>query len=163
MIISLIAAASENNVIGAKKDIPWRLPKDTKYFLETTRGHTVIMGRTTFESIGKALPKRVNIVITRQKNYTAPGAIVVHSLEEALAEMPKNEEVFIIGGGELYKESLPEADRVYLTRVHTTVAGDTFFPILNKNEWRLTQSLFDPKDDNNPFDATYEIYERKKL
>ncbi|MDO8591124.1 MAG: dihydrofolate reductase [bacterium] len=163
-MLSLIVATSENNVIGHLNKIPWYMPRDLKHFANVTKNHTVIMGRNTYESIlsrlGKPLPERNNIAVTRQKDFRAPGCSVVHSLDEALAAAPKNEEVFVIGGSQLYAESIPKADRIYRTLIHTTMEGDAFFPVLDKNQWRLAESKFETKDTKNPFDATYEIYEK---
>ncbi|MDO8591132.1 MAG: dihydrofolate reductase [bacterium] len=163
-MLSIIVATSENNVIGHLNKIPWYMPRDLKYFANVTKNHTVIMGRNTYESIlsrlGKPLPERNNIAVTRQKDFRAPGCSVVHSLDEALAAAPKNEEVFVIGGSQLYAESMPKADRIYRTLIHTTMEGDAFFPVLDKNQWRLAESKFETKDAKNPFDATYEIYDR---
>lgn len=163
-MLSLIAAASENNVIGRLNKIPWHMPRDLKHFAATTKGHTVIMGRNTYESIleslKKPLPERKNIVVTRQKDFIAPGCTVVHSLEEALEASPKNEEVFVIGGAQLYAEALPQTERIYRTRIHAVIEGDAFFPVINAAEWKIVNSKFEKKDEKNPFDATYEVYER---
>jgi dihydrofolate reductase len=135
--ISLIAAASENNVIGDHGRIPWSIPADLQYFRTQTLGKPVIMGRKTYESIGHPLPKRPNIVITRQEGFSAEGCDVAGSLDQALqvAGCKDAEEVFVIGGGEIYKEALPKADRVYLTRVHTEIAGDAYFPEFHAEHW----------------------------
>ena len=140
------------------------MPRDQKYFAAVTKGHTVIMGRNTYESImgslGKPLPDRKNIVVTRNPDFKAVGCTVVHSLEEAFKSSPKNEEIFVIGGAQLYAESLPKADIIYRTLVHATVEGDTFFPSLNPADWERTDSKFEAKDEKNQFDATYEVYTR---
>lgn len=121
---------SQNKVIGKDNKIPWHIPEDMKYFREKTKGHAIIMGRKTFESIGKPLPNRTNIIVTRQKNYQADGCIVTHTIEEALTEGKKHEqeEIFIAGGSEIYKESITSADRIYLTIIRKDFEGDTFFP-----------------------------------
>ena len=141
------------------------MPRDLKHFATVTKGHTVIMGRNTYESIfarlGKPLPDRTNIVVTRNPNYKPLGCTVVHSLEEALKSSAPDEEVFIIGGSQLYAESLPKANKVYRTLIHTTLEGDAFFPTLNLAEWKLVDSKRELKDEKNPFDATYEVYIRK--
>lgn len=141
MRISLIAAASENNVIGNHGTIPWNIPEDMKHFRTLTTGKPVIMGRKTYESIGHPLPKRPNIVITRQKRFTAEGCHVVASLDEALqiADCKNAEEVFVIGGGEIYREALEKADRIYLTRVHATIEGDAFFPEFHPEHWNVVR------------------------
>jgi dihydrofolate reductase len=126
MILSLIAAMSENRVIGREGKLPWYLPEDLKRFRKLTLGHVVIMGRKTYESIGKPLPNRTNIILTKQTNYHALGTRIEASIEKALSGL--SGEVFIIGGGEVYQQALPRADRIYLTLVHTAIEGDTFFP-----------------------------------
>ena len=128
MIISLIAAMSENRVIGVRNTIPWSIPSDLKRFSEITMGHPVIFGRKTFESIGRPLPNRKNIILTKQLHYQAEGASVVHSFEDALALCKAEDEVFICGGGPLYRTTISLADRIYLTVVHRVYEGDTFFP-----------------------------------
>jgi len=166
--ISLIAAASENNVIGDHGRIPWDIPADLQYFRRTTQGHVVIMGRKTYESIGHPLPKRPNIVITRQKGLRAEGCDVVGSLEEALEKakgqngnMAKGEdEVFVIGGGEIYREALPKADRVYLTRVHTTIAGDAYFPEFHSKQWMEVSSERHEAQEGQPA-YTFLVYEKR--
>lgn len=164
-MLSLIVATSENNVIGHLNKIPWYMPRDLKHFSDVTKGHTVIMGRNTYESIvarlGKPLPDRTNIIVTRQTNFIAPGCIVVHSLEEALKKAASQNEVFVIGGSQLYTEALPVTDKIYRTLIHTSIEGDAFFSVLNRADWKLVESKFEAKDDKNPFDASYEVYIRK--
>jgi len=138
---SLIVAAAENGVIGLQGQLPWRLPADLQHFKALTLGHPIVMGRRTFESIGRALPGRTNIVVTGQPTWPAPaGVLLAHSLPEALAlaaQQPGGEEVCVIGGGEIYRQALPAVDVVYLTEVHTTVPdGDAFFPSLAPSQWR---------------------------
>ncbi len=138
-MINIIVAISENNVIGRGNDIPWYIPKDLEHFKKLTTGNTVIMGRKTYESLPKEyrpLPNRVNIVITRDKSYQAKGCLVVNSLEEALRKSDNNREIFIIGGGQIYREGLKFAERIYLTKIHKNIEGDTYFPKLNKF-WKL--------------------------
>ncbi|MBI2475626.1 MAG: dihydrofolate reductase [Candidatus Taylorbacteria bacterium] len=163
-MLSLIVAASENNVIGHLNKIPWHMPRDLKHFAGVTKNHTVIMGRNTYQSIferlGKPLPERNNVVVTRNTDFKAPGCTVVHSLEEALNKTAREKEVFVIGGSQLYVEALPTADKIYRTLIHATIEGDAFFPTLNPAEWKLVESKFEAKDDKNPFDANYETYER---
>ena len=128
-MLTLIVAASENNAIGKNNGLLWHLPDDFKHFKQTTTGHYIIMGRKTFESFPKPLPNRTHVIITRQSDYKVPeNCIVVSSLQKALKSCPENEEVFIIGGGEIYKQAMPLADKIELTRVHTTLDADTFFP-----------------------------------
>ena len=156
-MISIIVAVSENNVIGHKGQIPWHLPRDFKFFKDTTMGHPMVMGRKTFESIGKPLPGRESIVLTRDQNTKYNGCTVIHSVDEILN---RNEEIFIIGGSEVYNQFMPLADKIYLTRVHTIVDGDTLFPKINE-EWKLVDSESFPKDERNEFDLTFETYERR--
>ncbi len=138
-MINIIVATSENNVIGRGNDIPWYIPKDLEHFKKLTTGNTVIMGRKTYESLPKEyrpLPNRFNIVITRDKSYQAKGCLVVNNLEEALRKSDNNREIFIIGGGQIYREGLKFAERIYLTKIHKNIEGDTYFPKLNKF-WKL--------------------------
>ncbi len=163
MIVSLIAAVSENNVIGKDNDLPWHLPKEFKYFKNTTKGHHILMGRKTFESFPQPLPQRTNIIITRQNNYNVQGGKVVHSLEEGLelARQNDEDEAFVIGGAQIYKLALPLADRIYLTVIHTTVNGDTYFPAFNEKQWTITHKKPVKADKNNPHDFTIYLYEKR--
>jgi dihydrofolate reductase len=137
MRISAIVAMSENRVIGQGNQLPWRLPEDLKRFRAVTLGHSIIMGRKTFESIGRVLPQRENIIISRQVDYVVPGAKVVQSLQEAFQHPhQKSDEVFVIGGAEIYRLALPSVDRIYLTLIHKEIAGDAYFPELNPDEFR---------------------------
>ena len=159
MLISLIAAMASNRVIGDKGAIPWKIPGEQKMFKEITIGHTVIMGRKTFESIGRPLPRRTNIVITRQTAYSAPGCIVVDDLPRALKCCPIEEkEAFICGGGQLYQETLPLADRIYLTVINKEIAGDTYFPEIPQTNFRVIKS--EHISGVEPYD--FYIYERIK-
>tara|TARA_B100000767_G_scaffold18131_1_gene16673 strand:- start:431 stop:934 length:504 start_codon:yes stop_codon:yes gene_type:complete len=166
MTIALIVAASENNVIGHNNQLPWHLPGDLKYFKAMTLGKPVIMGRKTFESIGKPLPGRDNIVISRQHDYPAQGIKLVSSLSEAISLGERinlingAEEVMIIGGAQIYAEALDLADRVYLTRVHHHVEGDAYFPILETAAWHeITREDVAAKE-SNPFDFSYQVLDR---
>ena len=143
----MIVAAAANNVIGADGGLPWRLSEDLRRFKEITMGKPMIMGRRTFESIGKALPGRRSIVITRQANYKAPGVEVVATPEAALELARHADEVMIIGGGKVYEHFLPMTDRIYLTRVHTEIEGDTFFPKIDEDQWRIVSSQPLPPSD----------------
>lgn len=152
MLISIIVAVSKNQVIGIEGDLPWRLSSDLRNFKRLTEGHTVIMGRKTYESIGKPLPKRTNVVITGNQHYQAIGCHIVHELEEAVrfARSQGEKEVFIIGGGEVYRQSIEKANRIYLTRVEAELKGDTFFPKLDKNIWKEKQrERFEADEKNN--------------
>ncbi len=163
MRIALIAAASENNVIGVKNDLPWHLPVDLAYFKKMTLGKPVIMGRKTFESIDcKPLPKRQNIIVTRDPNYPAPGCVVATSLQEALAAVDACEEVMVVGGSVLFEEALSVADRIYLTRIHHYFSGDVFFPAFDLQDWKITSEDFHKQDENNQYDCTFYILDRKK-
>ena len=137
MKISIIVAASTNNVIGKDGGLPWRLPEDLKRFKEITMGKPMIMGRATWESIGRALPGRQNIVMTRQSDFVATGCDVVATIQEALAIAGDAAEVMIIGGGNLYQQFLPQTDRIYFTRILSSIEGDTYFPELNDCEWKV--------------------------
>jgi dihydrofolate reductase len=161
-MISLIVAAAENNAIGKDNQLLWHLPNDLKFFKNTTWGGVVIMGRKTFESVNKPLPGRVNIVITRQKNWQAENVLTAESIEAAiqLATEEGFKEIFIIGGGEIYKESMSMSSRIYLTRVHTNVEGDTFFPEMNEQEWELISSNKMDADEKHAFDYSFQVWER---
>lgn len=158
--LTLIVAAAENNAIGKGNKMPWHLPDDFKYFKKNTLDHSIVMGRKTFESIGKALPERRNIVITRDLNYKAEDIDVANSLEEVLTYCRDEREIFIIGGAEIYRQTLPLAQKVLLTRVHTTVDGDAFFPALIPTDWKLISSETYQKDEKHAFDYSFEVYER---
>lgn len=160
-MITLIAAAGENNELGKDNDLLWHLPDDFKRFKALTTGHYIIMGRKTFESFPKPLPNRTHVIITRSKEYEAPeGCIVVHSLEKAIEASPKNETLFIIGGGEIYKQSIDHADCIELTRVHNSFEADTFFPEIDSKNWQLTQSDFHDKDERHLHAFTFETYHK---
>ncbi|WP_278034148.1 dihydrofolate reductase [Flavobacterium nitratireducens] len=161
-MITMIAAAAENRALGKDNQLVWHLPNDFKRFKSLTTGHYIIMGRKTFESFPKPLPNRTHVIITRQKGYEAEGCIVVNSIEKAIEICPKNEESFIIGGGEIYNLSLPFADKIELTVVHHTFEADAFFPEINKNEWELTNSEFQTKDEKHLYDFTFETYIKKE-
>jgi dihydrofolate reductase len=167
MKVSLIVAVSENDVIGKENDLIWHLPKDIKFFKEATLNHHVIMGRKNFESIPhkfRPLPNRTNIVITRQSDYKAEGSIVVNSVEEALKVAKSNgeNEAFIIGGGQIYKIALEKnlVDRIYLTRIHHSFDGDTFFPELS-SDWEEIKREDCFKDDNHKYDYSFIVLEKK--
>jgi dihydrofolate reductase len=155
-MLTLIAAASENNALGKDNDLVWHLPDDFKRFKALTSGHFIIMGRKTFESFPKPLPNRTHVIITRQNDYDVPeGCIVVNSLKKAIEVCPENEEIFIIGGGQIYKQSIEIADKIELTRVHTTVEADAFFPEIDEDVWEVIQSEYHPKDEKHKYDFTY--------
>jgi dihydrofolate reductase len=162
-IISAIAARSENGVIGHHNQIPWHLPVDLKHFKTITTGHPVIMGRKTFESIGKPLPNRTNIILTRNTAFNAPGCMIVNSTEQAIlqASSTHTDEMFIMGGADIYQLFMPKIQKLYLTLVHHTFAGDTFFPSLDPNQWVEIEKRTYPADPNNPYNYSFVIWERK--
>ncbi|MGH1435591.1 MAG: dihydrofolate reductase [Lewinella sp.] len=164
MIVSAIVAAAQNNVIGDGNDIPWRISSDLKYFKRTTLDHHVIMGRKTFASMGRPLPKRTNVVLTRDLMFTATGILVAHSIEEALTIAYDNDEteVFIIGGGEIYQQSMHYVDKVYLTRVSAEPKGEVVFPDLPAAEWELISSEPHQAGERDEHDFVFEVYTRKK-
>lgn len=162
MKISMIAAMTEQRVIGIKNSLPWKLPNDMKWFREKTMGKPIVMGRKTFESFGaKALPGRTNIIITRDENYEAADSIVVHSIDDALVAAGEAEEVMIIGGASFYEQMLPKADRLYLTFVHAELKGDAWFPEINNNDWNKTEKISHQKDDKNQYAHTFVVLDRK--
>lgn len=164
MKISIIAAMGENRAIGLAGKIPWHLPADFKRFKELTLGHPVVMGNKTFESIGKPLPGRTNIVLAKDPEYVAEGCAVVHSLDDAFALAGKEDkEVFVIGGGSVYALAMSMADIIYLTKVQGIFEGDVFFPEIDESEWRLVSSESHLKDEKNAYDYTFCVYERKKM
>lgn len=163
MIISAIVATARNLAIGHQNQIPWYLPADLKYFKKVTTGHHVIMGRKSFQSIGRPLPNRTNVVITRDLFFVATGCTVVHTLEEALAIAEANgeTEAFIIGGGEIYRKSWPYLDRLYLTEVDTEPMGaDVFFPAIDEKEWQELSREAHAADDKNEFGYVFRVLER---
>jgi dihydrofolate reductase len=165
MIVSLIAAMAENRVIGRNNDLPWKLPDDMKFFMQTTKGHHVVMGRKNYDSLDdkfKPLPHRTNIVITRQKDFEAPGCVVVNSIEKAL-DIGKNSqepELFIIGGAEIYSLSLKYADKIYLTEIHQQVEGDTYFPEFDKSKWMEIARIKHAKDEKHVYSFDFVTYDR---
>ena len=163
MLLSLLVAISENNVIGKDNKLPWHLPEDLKYFKNTTWALPIIMGRKTFESIGKALPGRTNIVITRNKNLKFDGVKMVTNLEQAtkIGESLGMKEVFVIGGAEIFTTALPGADRIYLTRIHQNFEGDVFFPEIDKS-WELISNRNNSPDEKNKYACSFQIWERRK-
>jgi dihydrofolate reductase len=161
MIISLVAAAGNNNVIGSNNKLPWKMPADMKFFMNLTTEHPVIMGRKTYESFGKPLKQRRNIIITRDKTYSVAGCEVVHSLDEALDLVKNYDEVFIIGGAEIYRQSMNVANKIYLTRIYGDFEGDAYFPDINQENWVLTQISEHPADEKNPYPFAFLEYIKK--
>lgn len=163
-MISAIVARSKNNVIGIKNDLPWDLPDDRAYFRDVTRGHPVIMGRKTAESIvdrlGRGLPNRDNIVITRDDDYSLDGFVTVHTIDGALGVA--GDDAMIIGGEQIYELGLPYCDRLYITDVDVELEGDAYFPAFDMNDWVLVSEKPHPADDRHKFSFTYRVYDRKK-
>jgi dihydrofolate reductase len=163
----MIAAVARNLTIGKDNDLPWKLPDDMKFFMNTTKGHYVVMGRKNYDSLHekfKPLPNRTNIVVTRQKDFNAPGCRVTHNVNDAIALARKGNETeaFIIGGAEIYTLALPDADRLYLTEIDADVTGDTFFPQFSKHEWKETSRMHHAADEKHKFAFDFVIYDRVK-
>jgi dihydrofolate reductase len=156
----MIVAASENDVIGVRGDLPWRLSADLKRFKRLTMGHHIIMGRKTFESIGRLLPGRTTIIVTRQGDFQVAGACVVSSMDAALQVSAADERPFVIGGGEIYGLFLPRVSELQLTRVHTEIVGDTFLPNIQWRDWTRVESQRFERDDKNNHDYSFEVYRR---
>lgn len=167
-MISFILAMDNNRVIGKDNDLPWHIPADLQYFKRVTMGKPIIMGRKTYESIGRPLPGRENIVVTRDKSYEAPGCTVIHDIQDVVklamerSSNDNQDEMFVIGGAELFKLTFPYASRLYLTEIDHEFEGDTFFPPINESEWYIVSKEKGQKDDNNPYDYYFVVYERNK-
>jgi len=163
---SMIVAMAENRVIGINNNLPWYLPNDLKYFKQVTMGKPILMGRKTYESIGKPLPGRTNIVITRNESWQANGVKVVHSLEDAfslansIVEIDGQDEMMVIGGDQIYQTSLPAIDRIYLTKVHAEVDGDAYFPELDWSEWKEVAREDFKAEGPNPYDYSFIVFDR---
>jgi len=162
-MLTMIAAAAENNALGKDGDLVWHLPDDFKRFKTLTSGHHIIMGRKTFESFPKPLPNRTHVVITRNKDYKKEGCYVVHNLEDALKIAKDDTQPFIIGGGEIYNMALPKAQKIELTRVHSTYEADAFFPQLDLNNWKLVEETYHEADQRHKVSFTYLTYLKNKL
>jgi dihydrofolate reductase len=160
-IVSLMVAMAQNGVIGRDNALPWRLPEDLRRFKAATLGKPILMGRKTFESIGRALPGRLNLVLTRDRDWSAPGAVVVHSMEEALRAAAGAEELVVIGGAEIYRLVMPFARRIYLTHVHADVSGDTYFPAFDPTQWVDVASDRHPADEHHAYPVTFITLERR--
>jgi dihydrofolate reductase len=162
MIISLIAAVAENDVIGKGNQLPWKLSSDLRRFKYYTKGKAVIMGRKTFESIGKILPERINIILSKNSGFKPDKTLVFHNFSDAINFAADNglEEVFVIGGADLYAQTIDLADRIYLTKVHATMDGDAFFPKIDMAEWDIVDEEHVPKDDQNEYDSTFYLLEQ---
>ncbi|QED48322.1 dihydrofolate reductase [Cytobacillus dafuensis] len=161
-MISLIWAMDENRVIGRNNELPWHIPEDLKFFKRTTMGQPIAMGRKTWDSLGRPLPGRDNIVVTRNPSFSYEGCTVLNSIEELMEfSNQRDDEIFVIGGAEIFKLVLPFTDRLYLTRIYHRFEGDTYFPEINFSEWELISKEKGLKDEKNPFDYEFEIYKRK--
>lgn len=160
MTLAIIVAMDEQRLIGKDNDLPWKISADLQYFRRTTMGKPIIMGRNTHESIGRPLPGRQNIVISSQQNYKAEGCDVVHSIDDALALCRDAEQVMVMGGASLYQQILPLADFLYLTRVHASLDGDTWFPEWSEQDWQLISSEDHQADESNEFDYSFQLYQR---
>lgn len=161
-MLSHIVAASENNIIGIKNGLPWKLSNDFKYFKNKTWGMPVIMGRNTFESLKKDLPGRINIVLTKKTDWHPENVFVTHDIDKAIEKAKESEakEIFVIGGGEVFRQTMNKVDRIYLTRVHTTVEGDTSYPELEASKWKLVKADSFPADEKNNYPYTFEVWEK---
>jgi dihydrofolate reductase len=162
MRISIIVAMAKGNVIGRDGNLPWHLSNDLKRFKSLTMGHHIVMGRKTYESIGRPLPGRVSVVVTRQASYSVEGVIIVHSLDEALQRANGDDEVFVIGGAQIYAQALPLAGRIYLTRVDGEVSGDTRFPQINLVDWRVVSESNSAADERNEFPHSFQVLDRMR-
>jgi dihydrofolate reductase len=162
MTVSLMWAMGRNRVIGAGGDIPWRLPADWAYLKATTMGHPILMGRKTYESIGKPLPGRTNILLTTNETFAPEGCVVLHSIEEAIRRYGGDDELFVLGGAEIYKLALPYTDRLYVTMIDQEFVGDTFFPEMDLSNWEVVSRRPGTRDEKNPYDYEFVVYERKK-
>lgn len=163
MIISAIVAQSENKVIGQNNQLPWRLPADLRHFKTITTGSPILMGRKTHESIGRPLPNRTNIILTRDPAFHAPGCMTVTSIDTAIeiARLSCSKELFIIGGAEVYQQTLPIVQRIYLTLVHHHIQGDAYFPLLDKKEWIEKECVTYPADAENAYSYSFLVLERR--
>ena len=161
-MISLLVAMDKNRVIGVNNQLPWHLPSDLAYFKRVTMGHPIIMGRKAHDSIGRVLPGRENIILTRNSNYSAPGCTVIYSVDDIkrLNAERKNEELFVIGGAELFNHVLDFSDRLYITLIEDEFDGDTFFPEINEDEWELVSKEKGVRDEKNPYDYYFLVYDR---
>lgn len=162
-MINIVVAKASNNVIGAKNDLIWHLPNDLKHFKNLTSGHPIIMGRKTYESLGRPLPNRTNIVVTRDSNWTADGIVKVNSLEKAINTALKiDDEIYIIGGGNIYKQAMEFTDILYITEVHHEFDGDTYFPEIDTDDWEEVEKENFKKDEKHPFAYSFVTYKKVK-
>ena len=159
-MISIVVAMTENNVIGLDGGMPWHMSNDLRRFKKITMGHHILMGRRTYESIGRPLPGRTSVVISRTAEYGDPQVKVARSLDEAFEIASADDETFVTGGAEIFRLAIPHADRLYLTRIHCSLEGDTFFPTIAWDDWRLKESESYTADERNQYDFSFETYER---
>jgi len=162
MDISCIVGVAHNNVIGKDNDMPWHLSEDLKYFKRTTLGHHILMGRTNFNAIGRPLPKRTNVIVTRDPFFMVSNCLVVHSIEEGIQVAKDNgeTELFIIGGGSIYEQTISICNKLYLTEIDLEIEGDVFFPEIDFSEWKLISEEPHLKDEKNPYNYNFKVYER---
>lgn len=160
-LVSMVVAATENNVIGRDNGMPWHLPDDLKYFKARTMGKPMLMGRKTFESIGKPLPGRTSVVMTRDLAWKADGVVVVRSLDEALAWAANAPELCVVGGAEIFRLAWPHAKRLFLTRIHANIEGDTFFPMIDASEWREVDRVEHPVDERHAHAMSFITLDRR--
>lgn len=162
-MVSLVVAASTNNAIGKDNQLLWHLPNDLKFFKNTTWGMVVVMGRKTFEAVNKPLPGRINIVITRQADWTAEGVVTAADLNDALKKAAETncKEIFVIGGGEIYKQSMAICNKIYITRVHATLDGDTFFPVIDESNWTLASNEDFEADAKHAYGYSFQVWVKK--
>lgn len=160
-MISFLVAMDNKRTIGKDNDLPWHLPDDLAYFKRVTMGHPMVMGRKTYESIGRPLPGRENIILTRNKDYRAEGCTIVHTIEEVIDRHRPDEELFIIGGAEIFNTTFSHADRLYITHIDDDFEGDTFFPEFDEQHWELVSKEKGIKNEKNPYDYYYLVYNRK--
>ena len=162
MKVTFIVAMDKNRVIGNGNDIPWRIPRDWNYVKETTQGHAIIMGRKNLESIGRVLPERRNIVLTRNQDFFFEECEIAHSIEEVFELCENEQEIFIFGGEEIYRAFLPYAEKMHITKIHHEFKGDTFFPEVDLSEWKEVSVKVGIQDEKNPYSYAFHVYERKK-
>lgn len=160
MLISAVVALSENRAIGKNNQLLWHLPADLAHFKQITTGKPIVMGRKTYQSIGRPLPNRSNVILTQDKQFKAEGCIIVHSIEAALTVSTGQDEMCIIGGAEIYRQFMPWIERIYLTKVHHVFPADTFFPELNADEWKETESISHPPDEKNKYSYSFSTLKR---
>lgn len=163
-MLSIIVAISDNNVIGKENKLIWHLPEDLKRFKELTTGHTIIMGRKTFESLGRVLPNRKHIVLTRDINYYVDdeNVEIVNDIEDLEKYIDSEEENFVIGGAIIYSQLMPKVDKMYITKIHEKFEGDSYFPVINEEEWKEIEKIQGIKDEKNTYDYEFVTYKRKK-